>query len=367
MLRHKYCAIRTLFLCVFSAALMMVSASAADAAYLIHSHTDVTRSIFSISKAADQGSIGLMFVQEDGQSYGLPVYRAGQGCTVTVQGSAAQMRIFPVDVVGSEGAVRWTNELAPSIGQMRVTVSEGVQTISAADFKNYTNRLTGTYTYEAGAGYRLSNAGYYLVSYTDNGLTPSSVIVQVQGDTASLVPNTPSGAVTTGSSADSGMFAPPETAGSAPSAQAQSVTAEQNSAPVLVNGKKVLFDAYTIREGVHGFTYFKLRDLAAALSGTEKQYEVTWDKAAESVLLISGLPYTLTGGELSAGTAGTKTAVLSSSPIYKDGLPVSLTAYVIGKNNYFKLRDIAELFNFSADWDNDAMCIIIDTTKPYTP
>ena len=123
----------------------------------------------------------------------------------------------------------------------------------------------------------------------------------------------------------------------------------------------------SIREGVHGFTYFKLRDLAAALSGTEKQYEVTWDKAAESVLLISGLPYTLTGGELSAGTAGTKTAVLSSSPIYKDGLPVSLTAYVIGKNNYFKLRDIAELFNFSADWDNDAMCIIIDTTKPYTP
>ncbi len=352
MLRKILRAVCRACLCACLAFLFLVSASAADTAYLIYSHTDITRSIFAVSNAMDQSPSGILTIQEDFQNYTIPIYRASSGCTVTVQGSAAQLRVFPVDVIGTMGSVRWPDELSPEIGKMQVTLAEGVQSIPASDFRNYIGRLTGGYTYEVGAGFRLTDVGSYLVSHSDGGMMPSSVIVQVSG----------AGGISSGSTvgdlpASSGLFGP---------TVAQSVSATQNSAPVLINGKRVTFDAYTINEGTYGYTYFKLRDLAAALSGTEKQYEVMWDKTTESVLLLSGMPYTMTGGELAARSPGKKTAKLSHSYIYKDGMPASLTAYVIGQNNYFKLRDIAQLFNFSADWDNDAMCIVIDTSKPYT-
>ena len=341
MLRNLFRTIHISFISILSVFLLTVPASAADTSYLIYSHTDISRAIFEVSNAIDQGSMGNMIIQDNNQSYVIPVYRVGAGCTVTIQGNAAQLRVFEIDANGSTGTVRWQDELAPSIGQMRVTLAEGVQSIAASQFQSYSGRLTGSYMHEVGGGYQLTKEGCYLINHTDNGLMPSSVIVQV-------------------TAASSGQ-------GNGSSNAAQKVNAVQNSAPVLINGKQITFDAYTIYEGTYGYTYFKLRDLAAALSGTVKQYEVQWDKQTESVQLISGLPYTRTGGELATGVPGTKTATLSRSVIYKDGMPINPTAYVIGQNNYFKLRDIAQLFNFSADWDNDAMCIVIDTSKSYIP
>ncbi|MEG0798795.1 MAG: WG repeat-containing protein, partial [Acidaminococcaceae bacterium] len=51
------------------------------------------------------------------------------------------------------------------------------------------------------------------------------------------------------------------------------VTAISSAQKVTVNGKDVAFDAYNI----NGNNYFKLRDLAFALSGSEKQFDVGWD------------------------------------------------------------------------------------------
>ena len=46
---------------------------------------------------------------------------------------------------------------------------------------------------------------------------------------------------------------------------------------------------------------------------------------------------------------------------------MQFTAYNIGGNNYFKLRDIGEAFDFGVDWDQDAQTISINTGKGYTP
>ena len=56
----------------------------------------------------------------------------------------------------------------------------------------------------------------------------------------------------------------------------QTVTAKPTASKVLVNGKEVAFDAYNISDN----NYFKLRDIALQISGTEKQFEVQWDEAA---------------------------------------------------------------------------------------
>jgi hypothetical protein len=141
--------------------------------------------------------------------------------------------------------------------------------------------------------------------------------------------------------------------------------ATENAAPtastVLVNGVETAFDAYNIKNN----NYFKLRDLAYVLSGTEKQFEVGWDSSNNSISLTSGKPYTTVGGEMTSKGAGVKTAHPTSSKIFLDGKEVAFTAFNIEGNNYFKLRDIGAVFDFGVDWDGPRNTIIINTSKKY--
>ena len=59
------------------------------------------------------------------------------------------------------------------------------------------------------------------------------------------------------------------------------LVAKPTASTVLVNGKNVAFDAYNIE----GSNYFKLRDLAFTLSGTEKQFDVGWDGANNMIVI----------------------------------------------------------------------------------
>ena len=129
------------------------------------------------------------------------------------------------------------------------------------------------------------------------------------------------------------------------------------------NGEQVAFDAYNISDN----NYFKLRDLAYILSGTEKQFEVAWDGANNAISLTSGKAYTALGGEMSGKGAGDKTPAATSSKILLDGKEVSFTAYNIENNNYFKLSDIGEAFDFGVTWDGANQTIVIDTSVGYTP
>ncbi|MGI6028570.1 MAG: CHAP domain-containing protein [Candidatus Heteroscillospira sp.] len=65
-------------------------------------------------------------------------------------------------------------------------------------------------------------------------------------------------------------------------------------------------------------------------------------------------------------------AVPSTHKVAVDGKPVQLSAYNIGGNNYFKLRDIAVALNgtgsqFQIGWDNATRTIALTTGESYTP
>ena len=141
------------------------------------------------------------------------------------------------------------------------------------------------------------------------------------------------------------------------------IAAKPNSSSVLINGIKVDFESYNIE----GYNYFKLRDLAASLNGSEKNFEVTWDQGKNAVLMTSNLPYTMVGGELSAANDDKeKDAVPNTAALYLDDSKLSITAYNIKGYNYFKLRDIASLIDFSVDWSQESQTISIDTSNGYT-
>lgn len=141
---------------------------------------------------------------------------------------------------------------------------------------------------------------------------------------------------------------------------AETATAAATTSKVLVDGKQVPFEAYNI----NGSNYFKLRDIAMAVNGTPKSFEVGWDGENNAISLTSGKAYTVVGGELAVSAKPTaKQATLSTSKVYLDGEEVALTAYTIGGNNYFKLRDFEEALGIVITWDSETNTIGIDTSE----
>ena len=139
------------------------------------------------------------------------------------------------------------------------------------------------------------------------------------------------------------------------------VTAAPTASTVLVDGKNVVFDAYNIAD----YNYFKLRDLAYVLSGTSKKFDVSWYDEKDAILLSSGFTYNIVGGEMTGKGSGVKTATPTESRIFINEKQVQFTAYLIEGNNYFKLRDIGEAFDFGVDWIGDINTIVIDTGQKY--
>ncbi|MBR5468483.1 MAG: family 10 glycosylhydrolase [Firmicutes bacterium] len=124
------------------------------------------------------------------------------------------------------------------------------------------------------------------------------------------------------------------------------VTAVSTNSKVLVDGVETKFEAYNI----DGYNYFKLRDIAFALNGSEKQFDTLWDEKVKAINVKTGVPYTVAGGELKGGNGKNKTAVTSTALLYVNGKYVEAEAYNINDMNYYKLRDVAKAVDFAVVW-----------------
>lgn len=113
--------------------------------------------------------------------------------------------------------------------------------------------------------------------------------------------------------------------------------------------------------------YYKLRDIAAVLSGTAKQFDVSWDAATASIALTSNSAYTPVGGELAAADGRLRFAVRTGASIRLDGQSFAPQAYTIGGNNYFKLRDLGAALGFGVDWDAASGTVLLTTGAAASP
>jgi len=218
-----------------------------------------------------------------------------------------------------------------------------------------------------------SGRGYTLALKTDgsvwawgsggllgNGTTDSSSIpVKIMDGAMMPSPGTTAATPSPAQPSSSPDTTPP--VASASPTPAVTTTAVPTASQVLINGKSVAFDAYNI----DGYNYFKLRDLAYSLNGTAKQFEVGWDAANNAISLTTGKAYTVAGGEMIGKGAGNQIATLTTSKVYLNGQEVQFTAYNIGGNNYFKLRDIGQAIDFGVGWDAATNTISIDTSQGY--
>lgn len=133
---------------------------------------------------------------------------------------------------------------------------------------------------------------------------------------------------------------------------------------VTVNSLPIPFDAYVINDS----TYVRLRDVAMALSSTEKKFSVGWDSTTLSVSVAAKHTYVPVGDELIVPEGKTATTAYKSPCAFTfDGAVTPLTAYMINNGNYVKLRDLAKILDFALDYDAPTKAVRIDVTKGYTP
>ena len=127
---------------------------------------------------------------------------------------------------------------------------------------------------------------------------------------------------------------------------------------VTADGKPVEPQGYNINDN----NYYKLRDIAYILNGTDSQFNVAWDGRNNRIELTKGAAYQTVGGEMAAsGTTAVESCTPSDSTILLDGKEISLTGYRVNGNNYYKVRDIGEALGFSVGYENET--VLIRTTE----
>ncbi len=161
----------------------------------------------------------------------------------------------------------------------------------------------------------------------------------------------------------------------APTAFAAGGTAYASTQAVEVDGKKIEFQMYALKDASgNGTNYVKLRDVAHVLNGTGAQFSVGYDNVSKSIAVTTGAAYADTGTEMTTPYSGDRAYQTGSGAVLVDGAPASLDAIVLtddagGGYTYFKLRDLGSALGFQVDWTADRG-VIIETggsTQPTAP
>ena len=142
---------------------------------------------------------------------------------------------------------------------------------------------------------------------------------------------------------------------------ALAVTVVRSGQSLRVDGAPADCTAYNI----DGYNYFRLRDLAGLLNGTDCRFNVVWDAGSGTVRVLTGEAYDASGDTPPGREDLSHTAVRSSRRLEIDGETVSsLSVYNIGGSNFFKLAELQRYLGYALDYDEESRCILLDTELP---
>ncbi len=144
------------------------------------------------------------------------------------------------------------------------------------------------------------------------------------------------------------------------------------AAEVVLSGQNLRVDGSAIsceKYNIDGSNYFKLRDIAMLLNGTGSQFSVGWDGEKKLISIVTGEEYEPNGSELDlSGGDKSATAVPSTQSLTINGVERSdLSAFNIGGNNFFKLRDLGEALGFKVDYDGASNTAIVISRAWFFP
>jgi hypothetical protein len=120
---------------------------------------------------------------------------------------------------------------------------------------------------------------------------------------------------------------------------------------IYINDKPVQFEIYTVGSK----EYYKLRDLAKALNGTENQFDIEYIQAKDTVRITTNKPYKEVGGELQFTNSPEVINIDNSSwdKLYKncyiDGKDIQGIMYING-SAHIGYRDLSDYLGFRQDY-----------------
>jgi len=126
---------------------------------------------------------------------------------------------------------------------------------------------------------------------------------------------------------------------------------------LILDGVETDFPALSI----DWFNWLRLRDIAVLLSGTGKSFSIDWDGATGTVSITTGGSYE---GELLPLQPGELTVFSSAQKLMVDGQLIEIAAFKTGGHNYYRLRDIAILLDFSVTFSGNTVTLNLDA--PYS-
>lgn len=122
-----------------------------------------------------------------------------------------------------------------------------------------------------------------------------------------------------------------------------------------IDGKYSQVASYNIG----GNNYFRLRDLATILAGTDAEFDVGYDDVERLITIKSETP--LSGTPSLIQLDSNDIAVPNDMTVMVDDLYVAPTAYNINGFTYFKLRDLGQILGFGVAWDEASKSMVITT------
>ncbi|SHH88202.1 LD-carboxypeptidase LdcB, LAS superfamily [Sporobacter termitidis DSM 10068] len=127
-----------------------------------------------------------------------------------------------------------------------------------------------------------------------------------------------------------------------------------SSSAVTAGGRTAQLATYDVL----GATYYKLRDFAAVLNGTEMQFDIVWDDAARRIVLLYGEAYSgqAPPAAFEPGRAAPLTAV--SAGFYTAGASFDMASYASGGSTYYTLGDILQMLGLTATDDGHGGLIL---------
>ncbi len=151
-----------------------------------------------------------------------------------------------------------------------------------------------------------------------------------------------------------------------------------SSSVIYVDNKPVqskLFDFF-------GSSYIKLEDLAKALNGTSKQFNLSWNTQKTGLNFISGQPYqpldkTFTSLVPSHGQTAEASAPVTNGTVNEydyffhyenyllNGNYIGVNSCIIDGELYVDVKEVARALNFYLGWDSVNNTIVIDSSMAY--
>lgn len=162
--------------------------------------------------------------------------------------------------------------------------------------------------------------------------------------------------VTSDSSSSPNASSKPSEAPSTPSFAPADGIAYPSTQTVDVDGKKVVFQCYALKDA-NGYdtNYIKLRDLALILSGSGTPFNVGWNG---NVTIATKEAYVPNGSEQNTPFSGQREYRIADAKTVVDGKDVAMDAFVLTDDNgggytYYKLRDLGTAIGFHVDWSGE--------------